>query len=70
MIRYAEFHKIENGKIIETALFIDLFHLMAQVGLNPIPQQTGMHLIQPGPRPHDGLLFEAHNTKEGKATFA
>ena len=70
MIRYAEFHKVENGQIRETALFIDLLHLMAQVGLTPVPQQTGMHLIQPGPRTHDGLLTEAQDTKEGEATLA
>ena len=70
MVRYAEFHKVENGQIRETAIFIDLLHLMAQVGLTPVPQQTGMHLIQPGPRPHDGLLTEAQETKEGEATLA
>ncbi|MGC6473445.1 MAG: ester cyclase [Candidatus Puniceispirillaceae bacterium] len=70
MIRYAEFHKIESGKITETALFIDLLHLMAQVGITPVSQQTGIHLIQPGPRTHDGLLFEAQNGKEGEATLA
>ena len=70
MIRYAEFHKVENGQIRETALFIDLLHLIAQVGLTPFPRQTGMHLIQPGPRTHDGLLLEAQDTKEGGATLA
>ena len=70
MIRYAEFHKVEHGQIRETALFIDLLHLMAQVGLTPLPQQTGMHLIQPGPRTHDGLLTEAQNKQEGEATLA
>ena len=58
MLRYAEFHKIENNKITETALFIDLLHLMAQTGLWPIAEQTGIHLVQPGPATHDGLLFD------------
>ena len=35
MIRYAEFHKIEKNQISETALFIDLLHLMAQVRAEP-----------------------------------
>ncbi|MGB2463879.1 MAG: ester cyclase, partial [Candidatus Puniceispirillaceae bacterium] len=69
MIRYAEFHKIEKNQISETALFIDLLHLMAQVGLNPIMKQTGVHLIQPGPQTHDGLLFADHDLQEGKATL-
>jgi hypothetical protein len=70
MLRYAEFHKVEEGQIKETALFIDLLHLMAQVGITPISQQTGMHLIQPGPRPHDGLLFDGQNMQEGQTTLA
>ena len=70
MIRYAEFHKIEGGNITETALFIDLLHLMVQVGIMPIAQQTGMHLIQPGPRTHDGLLRDKQNIADGKDTLA
>ena len=70
MVRYAEFHKIESEKITETSLFIDLLHLMAQVGITPISQQTGIHLIQPGPRTHDGLLFEAQDKNESEATLA
>ena len=70
MVRYAEFHKIEQGKLIESALFIDLLHLMAQVGITPIPHQTGMHLVQPGPQTHDGLLFDVQDKQEGEATLA
>lgn len=70
MIRYAEFHKIEGGKITETALFIDLLHLMAQVGITPISEQTGMHLIQPGPRTHNGLLINEQDIEESKNTLA
>ena len=70
MIRYAEFHKIVGGKITETALFIDLLHLMAQAGITPIPQQTGIHLIQPGPLTHDGLLFDPQDKQAGIKTLA
>ena len=70
MIRYAEFHKTEQGKLIETAFFIDLLHLMAQVGITPIPHQTGMHLVQPGPQTHDGLLFDVQDKQEGETTLA
>jgi len=70
MIRYAEFHKVESGKITETALFIDLLHLMAQAGITPIPQQTGINLIQPGPLTHDGLLFDTQDKQAGIKTLA
>ena len=70
MLRYAEFNRIEHGKIVETALFIDLLHLMQQAGVNPLPPQTGMHLVQPGPATHDGLLFDDAPEAEGKDTLA
>lgn len=57
MLRYAEFNRVENGQIVETALFCDLIHLMHQAGLQPLPPQTGQHLVQSGPATHDGLLY-------------
>ena len=54
---YAEFHRIEPRlqKIAETALFIDLIALQQQVGLDPIPSQTGSRIIHPGPMTGDGI---------------
>lgn len=69
MLRYAEFNRVENGKIVETALFIDLLHLMQQAGVNPLPPQTGMHLVQPGPATHDGLLHDDAPLQDGKHTL-
>ena len=70
MLRYAEFHRVENGKIVETAQFCDLIHLMHQAGLQPLPPQTGAHLVQPGPRTHDGLLYADADPIKGAETLA
>ncbi|WP_411889216.1 nuclear transport factor 2 family protein [Yoonia sp. SDW83-1] len=70
MLRYAEFNKVVDGKIVETALFCDLLHLMRQAGQYPLPPQTGMHLVQPGPATHDGLLFDDAAPAEGEQTLA
>jgi ketosteroid isomerase-like protein len=70
MLRYCEFHRIDGGAIVETAFFCDLLHLMRQVGQCPLPgTQTGMHLVQPGPATHDGLLRSPRPEAEGKATL-
>lgn len=69
MLRYAAFHKIEGGKITETAMYFDIPHLMMQAGQDPFPPQTGAHLVQPGPMPHDALLFEAQPEAEGQKTL-
>lgn len=70
MLRYAEFNRVENGVIVETALFCDLIHLMHQAGLRPIPAQTAQHLVQPGPMTHDGLLRADAALDDGVQTLA
>ncbi len=68
-LRYCEFNRIENGKIVETTMYFDIPHLMMQAGLNPFPPQTAAHLVQPGPATHDGLLFDPQDPEEGEATL-
>lgn len=70
MLRYATFHRVAGGKIVETALFVDLLHLMMQAGQYPLPPQTGAHLVQPGPMTHTGLLHADADPAEGSATLA
>ncbi len=70
MLRYAEFNRVVDDRIVETAMFFDLIHLMHQAGLQPLPPQTGVHMVQPGPATHDGLLYESSNNEEGEKTLA
>ena len=69
-LRYAEFNCVENGKITKTGLFIDIIGMMQQAGVNPLPPQTGASFVYPGPRNHDGLLFDDAPEEEGVATLA
>ncbi len=57
-LRYCAFYKVVDGRIVETAMYFDIPHLMVQAGQNPFPPQTAAHLVQPGPATHDGLLFD------------
>lgn len=68
-LRYCEFHRVENGMIVETSMYFDIPHLMMQTGLHPFPPQTAAHLVQPGPMTHDGLLFDQQPESEGVATL-
>ncbi|MEM9319351.1 MAG: nuclear transport factor 2 family protein [Pseudomonadota bacterium] len=70
MLRYAEFHRVADNQIAETALFIDIPHLMIQAGIDPWPQATAMHLVQPGPMNHQGILFDPQAPEEGATTLA
>ncbi|CAH0536657.1 ester cyclase [Vibrio marisflavi] len=68
-IRYAEFTCVENGKITKSGLFMDLLGVMDQAGCYPLPPSTGRHFVYPGPRDHDGLLFEDAPEEEGEVTL-
>lgn len=68
-LRYAEFNCVENGKISKTGLFVDIIGLMQQAGINPLPPQTGNYYVYPGPRNHNGLLFDDAPPEEGEKTL-
>ncbi len=68
-LRYAEFHRVEDGKITETALFCDVLSVIHQAGLQVLPPQTGAQFVHPGPRTHDGILLGPQNPAEGEATL-
>ena len=55
-------------KIVETTMYFDVPHFMVQANYNPFPKATAAHLVQPGPMPHNGLLFDQQNPNEGKKT--
>ncbi|MEX1079784.1 MAG: hypothetical protein WED09_11825 [Homoserinimonas sp.] len=69
MLRYVEFNKVEDGRIVETAMFFDIPHLMMQAGQNPFAPQTGAHLVQPGPATHAGLMYEVQDPAVGQKTL-
>ncbi len=68
-LRYVEFHRVEEGKIQETALFCDVISVMLQAGLQPLPTSTGAFFVTPGPRTHDGLMWDAQDPAEGVKTL-
>ncbi|MBX2886490.1 MAG: ester cyclase [Granulosicoccus sp.] len=68
LLRYVEFHRVENDKIAETACYIDIINLLAQVGRSPLPPGTGVEGLTPGPRTHAGLLYDTSDQVEGLKT--
>lgn len=69
-LRYADFNCVKDGKIIRSGFFCDIIGVMHQAGINPLPPQTGASFIYPGPRTHDGMLFEDQAPAEGVETLA
>ena len=69
LLPYAEFHRIVENKITETALFCDILSIMDQAGIYPLPPMTGAHFIYPGPYTHSGLLFDPSPAQQGIETL-
>ncbi|MEL6955119.1 MAG: ester cyclase [Pseudomonadota bacterium] len=69
-LRYAEFFRVENGKLYEGALFVDLLGLMHDAGCYPLPPMTGQFFCYPGPRTHDGLVSTPQPQRETEHTLA
>ena len=70
MLRFVEFNRVEDGRITETAMFIDIVHLMMQAGQNHLPPQTGAMLVQPGPMTHEGLMYDVQDPAKGVRSLA
>lgn len=68
-LRYAEFNCVQDGRITQTGLFVDVIGLMAQAGVYPLPPSTGAYFNYPGPRTHDGLKYEDTAPEEGQKTL-
>ena len=68
-IPYCEFHRVADGKITESALWVDIISVMKQSGYNPLGMQTGADIVNPGPRTADGLLFESQDELESQLTL-
>ena len=68
-LRYAEFHRVDAGKIVESAFFCDVISVMQQAGHYPLPPQTGAQFLHPGPSTHDGILLDAQEPEEGVKTM-
>ena len=74
-LQYAEFSCVENGKITHTAMFVDLLGFMKEADQYPLAPETGSYFVYPGPRDHNGLMFqdaedEAAAEAKAKATMA
>ena len=69
-LRYAEFHRIDNGRIQESAFFCDVISVMQQAGHYPLPPQTGAAFLHPGPRSQDGILLDPQSPEDSEKTMA
>jgi predicted ester cyclase len=68
-IRWGEFCRVEQGKIVETYVLLDFIDLMQQAGFQVLPPSRGVDGVYPPPRAKDGILLEAQDEQESAHTL-
>lgn len=54
-LRAGEFYRVEDGRVVEARIILDLPDLMRQAGRMPLPRELGTEMLFPGPATHDGV---------------
>lgn len=55
-LRFGEFHRMENGSIVESHVFLGFAELIIALGLWPLEESRGYEGVVPGPATHDGIV--------------
>ena len=67
-LRFGEFHKMEDGKITETYVYLGLAELIIALGRWPLASSSGYEGLVPGPASHDGILIEGSEPDISRAS--
>jgi len=72
-LRFAEFHRMKNGKAIESYVFLDIPALMMASGVWPLSDTVAKHAgytgYLPGPASNDGLRWKTGVAEESAITL-
>ena len=72
-LRYGEFHRIKNGKAVQSYIFLDIPELMIACSQWPLDigpgQSRGYTGLIQGPASQDGVLKENCDPKEGQLSY-
>lgn len=68
-LRFGEFYRVVEGKIVEARILLDLPDLARQVGRPVLPKATGLEILVPGPKNSGGVRLGAAPSAETAASF-
>lgn len=68
-VRYNEGHRLQDGKIAASYIFIDFLDLMRQVGYWPIAPSLGREILWLPPMTHDGVVLTPRDNAHSQRTF-
>lgn len=55
-LRAGEFYRVQDGRIVQARIILDLPDLMRQAGRHSFPFSYGLETLFPGPATHDGVF--------------
>lgn len=68
-LRFGEFYRIEQNKIVEIRCLFDILGLAAQAGFNLLPPFAGRAEIPPGPIRQNGVCLEPQSPQQSAYTL-
>ena len=69
VMRYHEFFRVEDGKIIEMQALWDIPQLMMQANAWPMAPSLGVEWAVPGPATQDGIITTPYNEEKSKSSL-
>ncbi len=67
--RFGEFCKVEDGKVSEIRILVDLIDLIRQGGISLLPPNYGRDIWSSGPMTGDGVLLSAQDPTESRKSL-
>ena len=67
-MRFHEFYRFEDGKVVEVQAIWDIPEVMMQAGAWPLAPSLGREGLVPGPATQDGLVPGPYDAEKGAAT--
>jgi len=67
-LRYGEFHRMEDERIAETRIIVDILDVLRQAGYRFVPS-LAPEIVIPGPSTQDGILLDEHDDAESEKTL-
>ena len=67
-IRYGEFHRMQDGEIIQSQIFLGIAELLIELELWPLSSSGGYEGVMPGPATHDGIVLSHSVPSQSRTT--
>lgn len=68
-LRYGEVHKVEDGRISQSSVLVDVLDVIRQAGFWPVAPSLGAEEMWPGPISADGVVLEDSDPDVSAATL-